>query len=591
MGHGHGEGGGHAPSPALSKGVRRWLSDRGLGRAARVRCPALVVCVVGLATTIAVAAFVVVRLAERAHVAAELRWKGHAHVHGHGAALLRGGQGGVDEIAGRFALGGRSFGVAANGARLGARDFRGEGTSEGLALDEEQGQGIGKEREQGLGLGLGLGLGQEQERTGWLKNTLRVGHKGWGEGRGSLDEAPRWGDDGSPDLRAWGPGQTRGAALPAWALGPFERDEDANPVLERNEDSWFSCPVRRQRVAWEAKDVFNPTAAVQDGRVVMLYRAEDYEGHFGGTSRIGRATSRDGLTFERASPSVPVLYPDTDAFHGVEWEGGCEDPRVVEAEDGTYVMTYTAYDGEIARMQIATSKDLVQWTKHGTAFPGTGFEGVWSKSGAIVSRLTVDGRVVAARTGPDNQYYMYFGEASIFCASSDDLIAWRPLPVPDTTPEEERYYLGQPELEKVYGIATPMVMRPRPGYFDSVLVEPGPPPLLTPDGILLIYNGKNAGAEKGDPFQAVGAYSTGQALFDAKNPSRILARLDEPFLRPELPFEITGQVNHVVFVEALAFFKNKFFLYYGTADSRIAAAVADGARQRDALLRAREDRA
>jgi len=419
-------------------------------------------------------------------------------------------------------------------------------------------------------------------------------HNGQGRrgGKAAFGE-PSWAD-GSVDLRAWGPGQTFGAALPAWALGPFSRDEGANPVLERLGTSTFVCPVLGEAVAWEAKDVFNPTAAVVGGKeVVMLYRAEDFEGRFGGTSRIGRATSRDGLRFARSSPSVPVLYPALDELHEVEWEGGCEDPRVVEAEDGRFVMTYTAYDGVTARMQVATSSDrMATWTKHGSAFAGTGFESVWSKSGAIVSRLTVDGRVVATRTGADRKYYMYFGEASIFCAKSDDLIRWTPLDVPADTPEDQRFYVGQPDLEPVHGIATPMVMRPRRGYFDSVLVEPGPPPLLTPDGIRLIYNGKNAGAEAGgDPTQATGAYSAGQALFDPSDPSRILARLDEPFLRPELPFEVTGQVNHVVFVEALAYFRNKWFLYYGTADSKIAVATADGSKERDALVRAREDRA
>ncbi len=79
-------------------------------------------------------------------------------------------------------------------------------------------------------------------------------------------------------------------------------------------------------------------------------------GHPAGTSRIGLATSADGLHFTR-SPA-PVLYPGPDAFRSLEWEGGCEDPRVVEDEKGTYYMTYTAFDGRMARLLIATSTDL-----------------------------------------------------------------------------------------------------------------------------------------------------------------------------------------------------------------------------------------
>ena len=45
------------------------------------------------------------------------------------------------------------------------------------------------------------------------------------------------------------------------------------------------------------------------------------------------------------------------------------------------------------------------------------------------------------------------------------------------------------------------------------------------------------------------------------------------FMKPDKPYEISGQVNHVCFVEGLVKFKNKWFLYYGTADSKIAVAV------------------
>ena len=69
-------------------------------------------------------------------------------------------------------------------------------------------------------------------------------------------------------------------------------------------------------------------------------------GSLQGTSRIGLATSSDGYMFERRKE--PVLYPDIDRYSPLEWEGGCEDPRVVQAPEGFYVMTYTAYDG-IAR--------------------------------------------------------------------------------------------------------------------------------------------------------------------------------------------------------------------------------------------------
>ena len=92
------------------------------------------------------------------------------------------------------------------------------------------------------------------------------------------------------------------------------------------------------------------------------------------------AISDDGISFPPSSRlDHPVLYPDNDAFKAMEWQGGCEDPRVVESEDGTYVMTYTSYNG-LARLMVATSKDLLSWEKHGSAFAhahGGAFSDAW----------------------------------------------------------------------------------------------------------------------------------------------------------------------------------------------------------------------
>ncbi|HCX57330.1 MAG TPA: hypothetical protein DHU90_12265, partial [Sphingobacterium sp.] len=81
---------------------------------------------------------------------------------------------------------------------------------------------------------------------------------------------------------------------------------------------------------------------------------------------------------------------------------------------------------------------------------------------------------------------------------------------------------------------------PREGYFDSSLTECGPPAILTDKGILLLYNGKNH-PEKGDKRFNKGTYSAGQVLFDSKDPGKVLARMDVPFLRPMEAFEKSGQ--------------------------------------------------
>jgi len=329
-----------------------------------------------------------------------------------------------------------------------------------------------------------------------------------------------------------------------WALLPFTKADEVNPILLPDTNATFYCPVRKDTVQWEEKDVFNPAAVVRNDTVFLLYRAEDSVGKFAGTSRIGIAWSTDGLHFTKHP--VPVLYPDNDSSKIYEWEGGCEDPRIVEDENGTYYMTYTAYDGDKARLLIATSKDLYHWTKHGLLFRS---KEMWSKSGSIISAYK-NGTPVAQKI--KGKYWMYWGDTDIFLATSDDLIHWNPF------------------IDALDGLLS--VIKPRPKKFDSRLVESGPPAMLTDSGIVLIYNSMNLG-ENGDTTLPEGTYAASQILFDKNDPTKVIDRMDTYFMKPDKPYEITGQVNHVCFVEGLVNYKGKWFLYYGTADSKIAVAV------------------
>src|SRR5436190_20202268 len=230
-------------------------------------------------------------------------------------------------------------------------------------------------------------------------------------------------------------------ALQSWMLGPFTKPAQVNPVIAPNPG-----------VAWEAYATFNPAAVVKDGKVFLLYRAEDTSGvqQIGGhTSRLGLAESGDGLHFTRRAN--PVLYPDSDAQRQNEWPGGVEDPRIVQAEDGSYVLTYTQWNRDVPRLAVATSRDLITWTKHGPAFAAAAkgkYLAMETKSGAILTRRVGD-RLVATRVR--GKYWMYFNVPDILIATSDDLIHWTPLAD------------GDGKLAKV--------LSARPGYFDSWLVE------------------------------------------------------------------------------------------------------------------------
>jgi beta-1,2-mannosidase len=356
-----------------------------------------------------------------------------------------------------------------------------------------------------------------------------------------------------------------------WRLGPFTPNPGA--VVAPRPEARFSCPVSGEEVAWAAKHVFNPGGVVHDGKIHLLIRAEDSVGRYGGTSRIGLATSSDGIDFEVAP--APVIYPADDAWQAWEWPGGCEDPRVVQSPDGGFVCLYTAFDGKVGTLFVATSADLRAWTKHGPAFKSTSYAMRSSKSGAIVTEV-VDGRVVAARL--HGRFWMYWGEGTCFAAVSDDLVHWFPLEYDATG---DRFLTYDPESEgaswKIHHVAGHTVLRPllfpRAGRFDSLLVEPGPPALRTEQGIVLISNGANHG-RRGDPSLPAFSYQPGQVLFDAGDPASCIARDTEPFLRADEVGAEVGQVGNVCFAQALVLFEGEWRLYFGMADSRIGCAVA-----------------
>jgi predicted GH43/DUF377 family glycosyl hydrolase len=304
-------------------------------------------------------------------------------------------------------------------------------------------------------------------------------------------------------------------------FGPFVPSEH-NPVL------------RPGRHEWESANVYNPAAIVVGDRVALLYRAHADDI----VSSLGLAFSEDGFTF--STEPEPVMVPEHD------WERyGCEDPRVVRI-DGTYYCTYTGWDRHTARLCLATSIDLRHWEKHGPIVPGINtFAGVretpgpeWSKGGVILPE-PVDGR-----------WYMWFGEGNIHVASSRDLLHWHADPEP--------------------------VLRPEPGTFMGDLVETGPQPVITRTGhVLLMHN--SAIVRSVDDVR----YACGQVLIDPRHPTRVVAKLTEPWLEPSSPEELHGLVDDVTFVEGLVFHRGTWFAYYGQSDTTIGVATFTPQQEED----------
>ncbi|MBF9069058.1 glycoside hydrolase family 130 protein [Streptacidiphilus fuscans] len=304
-------------------------------------------------------------------------------------------------------------------------------------------------------------------------------------------------------------------------LGPFEPSPH-NPIL------------RPHGTGWESTNLYNPAALVVDDEVILLYRAHAADK----ISRIGLARSSDGIHFRRAG--TPVLEPQ-EPYE----QAGCEDPRITHIAD-TYYLTYTGFDGSTAQLCLATSTDLHEWTRHGPLFPGFntwktlpyGPDRPWSKAGVIHPRPLA------------GRYWMWFGEGTIHAATSTDLVHWTPV-ADDSHP----------------------MYSPTPGGWDGTLVEIGAPPVESGDG-LLVFLMNNATATSPEHVD----YRCGQIAVATRDPSTVLAKMTQPWLRPTSHEDTHGLVPNVTFVEGLVHFRGRWLAYYGQSDTTLAVAEFDPTR-------------
>jgi predicted GH43/DUF377 family glycosyl hydrolase len=315
-------------------------------------------------------------------------------------------------------------------------------------------------------------------------------------------------------------------------LTPFKRLSN-EPILSPREGKFDSAGA------------FNPTATrLPNGDVAILYRAQDAQG----VSTVGYArTGPDGIKVLERSDN-PVLAPRVENEHL-----GIEDPRMTAdtVDPKLWDLTATKWDGKNAQLSDWTSGDLKNWTERGIMMPAN--EGTWNtqwtKSGSIVSH-EIDGKFVPAKI--NGKFWMFYmgsrgGIDELGLSSSPDGIHWS-----DAT--------KQP------------ILPGRPGSFDSNVVEPGPTPIVTKDGIHLIYSG-------GMPYEGgkgMMKYQTGLAVFSKDDPTQLLYRSTKPVFSPETPWEIENssttvhQVPNVVFPQGIVpDGKNGYLVYYGAADSYV----------------------
>jgi len=262
---------------------------------------------------------------------------------------------------------------------------------------------------------------------------------------------------------------------------------------------------------WEARSVFNAAVVQAGGLFHMYYRAVDPSL----ISSIGYAVSTDGLRWLRLD--APVLSPQ----EGFE-ERGVEDPRVTALE-GSYYLAYTGYSRQGTRVGLARSSNLISWERMGIILPDENNKDV------AVFPGRVRGRYALLHRRPPH----------IWIAYSDDLIAWD---------------------------SHQILMRTRPGKWDSWRIGAGGPPIRTDYGWVTIYHGVDERR----------TYRLGIAVLDLDDPTRIIYRQDTPILEPSEGWELYGDVPNVVFSCGQAAVDSDIYVYYGAADSVIGVATMSG---------------
>ena len=285
----------------------------------------------------------------------------------------------------------------------------------------------------------------------------------------------------------------------------------------------------------DATSVFNPGAVLHEGRYLLMLRVQTR----GRETFFMTAESDDGTHF-KISPRI-VSLRDIDRFDGTVYHS--YDPRVTRLDDTFYIMFAMDTDAG-CRLGVARSTNF-------TTFEFVGATGKDDIRNGVLFPEKIGGQY--ARLDRPNRVRFESGVTSgdgIALSRSDDLTEWRPVA---------------------------HVMRGRPHYWDE-LIGPGPPPVKTREGWLLVYHGIAT--------HLAGAciYQAGAALLALDDPSKVLARSRDNILEPREPYEITGQVPNVVFPSGMivegydeqgfADLDSRALVYYGAADTSVGLATA-----------------
>lgn len=318
--------------------------------------------------------------------------------------------------------------------------------------------------------------------------------------------------------------------------------------------------LRKTAHSFECEGVLNPAVIKVGNTIHLFYRAVAKDNY----STIGYCKLSAPMVVETRM-DVPILFPQSE-----EEFQGLEDPRIIEIE-GTYYLSYTAYNGVNALGALATSTDLISWQKLGIIVPKITYEEFkhfTESHGTIHEKYTRFNEYQRTHEKEDRNTFLWdknliFFPRKInnkFCflhrIKPDIQIVVAIEKLEDLTIEFWQNYFSHFEEY--------IVMSPKYAHEVSYIGS-GCPPIETEAGWLLIYHGVH------DTVKGY-VYSACAALLDLNNPQKEIARLPYALFFPEMEWELKGEVHNVCFPTGSIVEDDTLYIYYGAADERIAVA-------------------
>lgn len=290
-------------------------------------------------------------------------------------------------------------------------------------------------------------------------------------------------------------------------------------VAERplQKETTISFPVLTQNGETKIIEIQknDPELIADDARVIN-YKGADY---LTTLSHLRLLCSDDGKNFYQPK-EYPMLVGE-----GSHETFGIEDCRVAKIGD-TYYLTFTSVSENGVGVGLRTTKNWKDFEKHGLIFPAH------NKDCAIFEEK-INGLYYALHR-PSS---VDLGGNYIWIASSPDGIHW-----------------GNHKC----------IAKTRKSLWDSKRIGAGAAPIKTSEGWLEIYHGANE-----DHYYCLGAI-----LLDLEDPSKVIARTEDPIMVPSEEYELNGFFGKVVFTNGHIIEPDgdTITLYYGAADEFVCGA-------------------